>query len=177
MVEVATVEQPAVLVEQRALLSTRTITSVCQVLRLVSQATIATRFHCSVYLFEKTSVSSSTTTSSNVSSTTTTGASGSTSTTTTSGAASASTYTTSTSYPSATATQPAYPAADASSCGAWELVDNVCCPNYCLSNNESESCTSSCSGGCGTPPSSMCKSGTMCKNLADPKNFHVLRRV
>lgn len=176
MVEVATVEQPAVLAEQHAQLSTRTITSVCQVLRLVSQATIATRFHCSVYSFEKTSVSSSTTTSSKVSGTTTTGASGTIS-TTTSGAASASTYTTSTSYPSATATQPAYPAANASSCGAWELVDNVCCPNYCLSNNESESCTSSCSGGCGTPPSSMCKSGTMCKSLPDPKSFHVPRRV
>lgn len=159
MVEVATVEQPAVLAEQHALLSTRTITSVCQILRLVSRATIAMRLHCGVYLFEKTSVSSSTTSISTI-----TGGSGTISTTATSGAASASIYTTSTSYPSATATQPAYPAANASSCGAWELVDNVCCPYYCLSNNESESCTSSCSGGCGTPPSSMCKSGTMCKH-------------
>ncbi|KAH2471154.1 hypothetical protein KXV61_003042, partial [Aspergillus fumigatus] len=60
-----------------------------------------------------------------------------------------------------TATQNPYPPANASSCGSWALVDNVCCPYYCLSDNESESCTSSCTGGCGSPDSSMCKSGTM----------------
>ncbi|EPS27159.1 putative swollenin [Penicillium oxalicum 114-2] len=96
------------------------------------------------------------------SSTTTAGGTGpSTTATAGGGAAGTSKYTTSTSFPAATATQPAYPSADPSSCGAWTLVDNVCCPEYCLSNNKSESCTSSCSGGCGTPPSSMCKSGTM----------------
>ncbi|KAF4161809.1 hypothetical protein CNMCM6936_002962 [Aspergillus lentulus] len=70
-------------------------------------------------------------------------------------------YTTTTVFPSPTATQNPYPPANASSCGSWALVDNVCCPYYCLSNNESESCTSSCTGGCGSPDSSMCKSGTM----------------
>ncbi|KAJ5832315.1 hypothetical protein N7474_000626 [Penicillium riverlandense] len=94
-------------------------------------------------------------TSSSSSTTSGTGTSGGSSITTTSE------YTTSTVIPTLTATQPAYPSANASSCGAWELVDNVCCPSYCLSNNESESCTSSCTGGCGTPPSSMCMSGTM----------------
>ncbi|KAH2703784.1 hypothetical protein KXV24_003968, partial [Aspergillus fumigatus] len=80
-----------------------------------------------------------------------------------SGSSSANTsgYTTTTVLPSPTATQNPYPPANASSCGSWALVDNVCCPYYCLSDNESESCTSSCTGGCGSPDSSMCKSGTM----------------
>ncbi|GAM40115.2 swollenin Swo [Talaromyces pinophilus] len=74
---------------------------------------------------------------------------------------SGSSYTSTTSLGTATATQVPYPAANTSACGAWALVDNVCCPYYCTSNNESESCTSSCSGGCSSPDSSMCKSGTM----------------
>jgi len=77
---------------------------------------------------------------------------------------SGSAYTTTTSLGTATATQVPYPAANSSDCGSWALVDNVCCPYYCTSNNESESCTSSCSGGCSSPESSMCKSGTMCKS-------------
>lgn len=73
-------------------------------------------------------------------------------------------YSTTSAIPSGTATQVPYPPANASSCGDWALVDNVCCPYYCTSNNESQSCTSPCSGGCSSPPSSMCKSGTMCKS-------------
>lgn len=72
-------------------------------------------------------------------------------------------YTTTTSIPTLSSTQPAYPSIAASSCGSWSLVDNVCCPSYCLSDDKSESCTTGCTGGCGTPPSSMCKSGTMCE--------------
>ena len=63
-----------------------------------------------------------------------------------------------------TATQVPYPPANDSTCTSdWALVDNVCCPYYCLSNNESSTCTTPCSGGCGSPNASFCMSGTMCK--------------
>ncbi|PSR92270.1 expansin module family protein [Coniella lustricola] len=57
--------------------------------------------------------------------------------------------------------QSAYPSVDASSCGDWTLVDNVCCPLYCSNQNESSSCDSTCTGECITPPSEDCMSGTM----------------
>ncbi len=38
-----------------------------------------------------------------------------------------------------------YPPVAASSCGSWALVDNVCVPQYCSTNNQSEDC-SSCGG-------------------------------
>ena len=69
-------------------------------------------------------------------------------------------YTTSTTISANPAhTQAPYPATNASSCGGWTLVDNVCAPSYCTNNNESESCSGGCP--CGTPPSADCKSGTM----------------
>jgi hypothetical protein len=78
-----------------------------------------------------------------------------------------SSYTTSTSINTgSTATQVPYPAANSSDCGSsWELLDNVCCPDYCLSNNESSTCDP-CSGACGFSNSSLCKSGTMCRLLS-----------
>lgn len=60
-----------------------------------------------------------------------------------------------------THTQAAYPAATAGSCGAWTLVENVCCPSYCGSDNTSESCSTAANCNCTTPPAAMCKSGTM----------------
>ncbi|KAJ9131343.1 Expansin module family protein [Pleurostoma richardsiae] len=72
-----------------------------------------------------------------------------------------STYTTTDTATVAAHTQLPYPSADPSSCGAWTMVDGVCCPTYCSTDNKSESCSSSCTGACTQPPSADCKSGTM----------------
>lgn len=69
-----------------------------------------------------------------------------------------STYTTTDTSTVALHSQSPYPSIAASSCGAWTLVDNVCCPSYCATDDTSESCTCS---DCTTPPSADCKSGTM----------------
>jgi hypothetical protein len=42
-----------------------------------------------------------------------------------------------------------YPPADPAVCGAWALVDNVCCAQYCSTDDTSESCGSC--GGSGAP--------------------------
>ncbi|KAH8673502.1 swollenin like protein [Xylariales sp. PMI_506] len=68
-------------------------------------------------------------------------------------------YTTTETASVASHSQSAYPSVDASSCGDWTLVDNVCCPLYCSNQNESSSCDSTCTGTCVTPPSEDCKSG------------------
>ncbi|ORY01827.1 putative swollenin [Clohesyomyces aquaticus] len=60
----------------------------------------------------------------------------------------------------ATHTQGAYPAGGGG-CSGVALVDNVCCPAYCSNDMRSEGCGNGCSGKCTTPPSEMCKSGTM----------------
>jgi hypothetical protein len=69
-----------------------------------------------------------------------------------------STYTTTDTSTAALHSQSPYPSIAASSCGSWTLVDNVCCPSYCATDDTSESCTCS---SCTTPPSADCKSGTM----------------
>jgi len=52
----------------------------------------------------------------------------------------------------ATVRRPApHPDADPAVCGAWALVDNVCCAQYCSTDDTSESCTS-----CGGPGSASC---------------------
>ena len=135
--------------DRHALFSTHTTISACQVLRSVLLFYSFMSIDADACLFKVSSGSGSTATGSKP--TTATAATG------------VWDYTTSTSIPTLSVAQPAYPSVAASSCGAWTLVDNVCCPSYCLSDNESESCTSGCTGGCGSPPSSMCKSGTMCE--------------
>lgn len=47
--------------------------------------------------------------------------------------------------------QASYPPADPSDCGAWRLVDNVCCAQYCSDDDRSESCSE-----CGGNDSEMC---------------------
>lgn len=69
-----------------------------------------------------------------------------------------STYTTTDTSTVASHSQSPYPSIAASSCGSWTLVDNVCCPSYCATDDTSESCTCS---NCTTPPSADCKSGAM----------------
>ncbi len=57
--------------------------------------------------------------------------------------------------------QAPYPEADPEDCGAWALVDNVCCAQYCSDDNMSEACTE-CgvdSETCVTVNSKACKSG------------------
>jgi expansin (peptidoglycan-binding protein) len=57
-----------------------------------------------------------------------------------------------TSAPSTTTRQQgAYPTVDPSVCGAWALVDNVCCAQYCSNDPRSENCD-----GCGGSGSSLC---------------------
>lgn len=55
-----------------------------------------------------------------------------------------------------------YPEADPADCGAWRLVDNVCCAQYCSDDNTTESCTA-CGGveseTCVAVHSKACKSG------------------
>ncbi|KAH6682523.1 expansin module family protein [Halenospora varia] len=58
-------------------------------------------------------------------------------------------------------TQAAYPSPSNGACGSWSLTDNVCCPTYCANDNRSESCSTSSSCTCTSPPSAMCKSGAM----------------
>lgn len=72
-------------------------------------------------------------------------------------------YTTHLATPTTTSThtQAAYPAATAGSCGSWTLVENVCCPSYCGSDDTSESCSTAANCNCTTPPAAMCKSGAM----------------
>ncbi|KAL6826662.1 Non-catalytic module family expansin [Trichoderma camerunense] len=71
----------------------------------------------------------------------------------------ASTYTTTDTATVAPHSQSPYPSIAASTCGSWTLVDNVCCPSYCATDDTSEFCTGGCT--CATPPSADCKSGTM----------------
>ncbi|KAJ2890612.1 hypothetical protein MKZ38_001613 [Zalerion maritima] len=54
-------------------------------------------------------------------------------------------------------TQEAYPdVSGEDTCGAWVLVDNVCCPSYCEDDLLTESCRDGCT--CVTPPSDDCSS-------------------
>lgn len=84
-------------------------------------------------------------------------------------------YTTTETSTVASHSQSAYPSVDASTCGSWTLVDNVCCPLYCSNQNESSSCDSTCTGECVTPSSADCKSGTMwgeTLHVTDDEDWH-----
>lgn len=62
--------------------------------------------------------------------------------------------------------QAPYPPVEGSSCGAWALIDNVCCAQYCIDDPRSENCS-----GCGGPGSDLCLvvSGKACKSGAWPE--------
>ncbi|KAH8812782.1 swollenin [Xylogone sp. PMI_703] len=89
-------------------------------------------------------------------------------------------YTTSVAIPTTSHNQSPYPSAAANSCGAWSLVDNVCCPAYCENVLTSEDCdypASQC-GSCISPPSADCKSGTMYNettSVGDNEDWHYSR--
>ena len=57
--------------------------------------------------------------------------------------------------------QAPYPSPTGDTCGGWTLIDGVCCPQYCTNDNRSSGCSDDPNCNCGSPPSSMCKSGTM----------------
>ncbi|KAJ1550926.1 hypothetical protein HK096_004200 [Nowakowskiella sp. JEL0078] len=93
--------------------------------------------------------------------------------------------TSTTTFPTSTHTQAPYPAQNATTCGtggtAWVLQDNVCCPAYCSNLSSSEDC-SGCGGigatNCVSPPSKMCKSGTMYPEvhaITGSETFHYSR--
>ncbi|KAJ1554764.1 hypothetical protein HK096_001833, partial [Nowakowskiella sp. JEL0078] len=123
-----------------------------------------------------TKVSTTTSTSTAKSSTTTTSVSPSVTTTKT-----VTGTTSSTSSASSTHTQAAYPSVSSTTCGGWVLEDNVCCPAYCSTLLSSEDC-SGCGGigatNCVSPPSKMCKSGTMYPEvhaITGSETFHYSR--
>lgn len=85
-------------------------------------------------------------------------------------------YTTTETWTVASHSQSAYPTVDASTCGDWTLVDNVCCPLYCSSDDESSACDpATCAGECVTPPSADCMSGSMwgeTLHVSDSEDWH-----
>ena len=77
--------------------------------------------------------------------------------------------------------QAPYPEADPSDCGAWRLVDNVCCAQYCVDDDRSESC-SECGGNdsqsCVAVDAKACKSGKWPEEthtISDDEPWHYSR--